>query len=93
MEQSFNFPCWPFVPIVQFGSIMGLIAVAGVVFSILMLIDCLKRKPSQFHNPLTKNGEYDKLIWALAIVLTFSLYFIGSIVYFFVVKRAEPENE
>ena len=56
--------CWPLGPMVGGGVILGILAVAGVVFSLVMLIDCLKRSAKRFPNPLTKNGEYDKLIWA-----------------------------
>ena len=55
-------------------------------------IDCLKRPPAKFHNPLTKKGEYDKLIWAVAILLSLYFYFIGPVAYFFVVKRGKPEK-
>jgi hypothetical protein len=32
------------------------------------------------------------LIWGLVILLSLSFYFVGTIVYFFVVKRAKPES-
>ena len=88
----FRFPCWPMGPIVGAGALAVLLAIAGVIFSIVMLIDCLKRPASKFYHPLTKNGEYDRLIWALGIVLSLWVYFLGAIVYFFVVKRAKPED-
>jgi hypothetical protein len=53
----------------------------------------LKRPASEFYHPLTKEGEYDKLIWAAAIVLSFSLYFLGAIAYFFVIKRAKAQSK
>jgi len=53
-----------------------LLAIAGVVISIVMLIDCLKRPASKFYHPLTKQGQYDKLILA-AIVLSLWFYFLG----------------
>jgi hypothetical protein len=71
----------------------GLLIVAGVVFSVVMLIDCLKRKPVDFVNPLTKNGEYDRLIWAGAIFLSLWFYCVGAIVYFFVVKRSKGDGQ
>jgi hypothetical protein len=71
----------------------GVLAILGVIFSVIMLIDCLKRPTSKFYQPLTKEGEYDKLIWAAAIVLSLSFYFVGAIVYFFVIKRAKPESK
>jgi len=79
-------------PVVGAGVLLALLAIAGVIFSLVMLIDCLKRPASQFVYPLTRNGEYDKLIWAIAIVASFWFYFIGAIVYFFVVKNARPQS-
>jgi len=88
-----KFPWWPMGPVFGAGILLALLAVAGVVFSLVMLIDCLKRPPDKFLNALTKNGEYDKLIWAAAIVLSLSFYFVGAIVYFFVINRAKPEGK
>jgi len=89
-----RFPFWPVRPFFfGFEAFWGILAIAGIVFSVIMLIDCLKRPASKFYNPLTKEGEYDKLIWALGIVLSLSFYFIGMIAYFFVVYRAKPEKK
>ena len=84
--------CWPLGPMVAGGIICGLLAVAGVVFSLVVLIDCLKRPANKFPYPLTKNGEYDRLIWAGAIVLSLGFYFLGAIVYFFVVMRDQAKK-
>ena len=92
MATMCRFPCWPMWPISGAGVVIGLLAIAGVIFSLVMLIDCLKRQGSKFYNPLTKNGEYDKLIWAGAIVASLWFYFLGAIVYFFVVKKGKPEK-
>ena len=83
--------CLPGAPF-RCSAFLSLLAIAGAVFSLVMLIDCLKRKPDRFLNPLTKNGEYDKLIWAIGIVASLAFYFIGAIAYFFVVKRSKPDN-
>jgi len=85
-------PCWPLGPGPGMHVLLGLLAVAGVVFSIVMLVDCLRRPASRFYHPLTKNGEYDRLIWATAIVVSLWFYFLGAIVYFFAVRQARPEN-
>lgn len=85
-------PWWPMGPIFRCETIVTLLAIAGVIFSLVMLIDCLKRPQAKFLNPLTKNGEYDKLIWAVAIIASLWFYFLGAIVYFFVVKKAKPES-
>ena len=87
-----KFPWWPMAPVFGAGVLLGLLVIAGVVFSLVMLIDCLKRPTSKFPNPLTKNGEYDKLIWAAAIVASLWFYFLGAIVYFFVVMKAKAEG-
>jgi uncharacterized BrkB/YihY/UPF0761 family membrane protein len=88
-----RFPLWPIRPMFGFEALIGILAVAGVIFSVIMLIDCLKRPASKFYHPLSKDGQYDKLIWAVAIVLSLGFYFLGAIVYFFVVKRARPEEK
>jgi hypothetical protein len=92
MAAFWRLPWWPMGPFVGAGVLLVLLAIAGFIFSLVMLVDCLKRPTSGFAHPLTKNGEYDKLIWAAAIVASFWLYFIGAIVYFFVVRRAESQG-
>jgi len=87
-----RFPCWPLAPVFGTGILPVLLAIAGGIFSLVMLIDCLKRPGDKFLNPLTKNGEYDKLIWAVVIVASLWFYFLGAIVYFFVVKKAQPKK-
>ena len=83
-------PFWPVhPPVPRFGAFGAILALAGVIFTVIMLIDCLKRNPQDFSYPLTEKGQYDKLIWLAAIVFSLSLYFVGSIVYFFVVKKTK----
>jgi len=88
-----RFPWWPMGPFIGAGVFVTLLAIAAVVFSIIMLIDCLKRPASKFPYPLTKNAEYDKLIWAGVILLSLGFYCVGAIVYFFVIKKAKPEGD
>ena len=88
-----RFPFWPIRPIFGFEALWIVLAILGVIFSLIMLIDCLKRPASKFNNPLTHEGKYDKLIWATAIALSLSFYCVGAIAYFFVIKRAKPENK
>ena len=88
-----RFPFWPVRPLFGFEAMWGVLAILGVIFSVIMLIDCLKRPTSKFYQPLIKEGEYDKLIWAAAIVLSLSFYFVGAIAYFFVIQRAKPEGK
>lgn len=95
MLLSINFPFWPLRPMFEIQYLTGLIAIVGVVFTVIMLIDCLKREPDEFVHPISKGGQYDKVIWAVAMALSLSLYFIGTIVYFFVVyiARKKPDKE
>ena len=63
----------------QFGWIfmtMGAISLAGFIFWIIMLVDCLRR------------DFKDKTIWILLMIF---LSFLGSILYFFMVKKASPK--
>ena len=83
-------PWWPLGPVAGAAVLLVLLAIAGGIFSLIMLIDCLKRPASGFSNPLTKAGQHDKLIWAAAIVASFWFYYVGAIVYYFVVKRTKP---
>jgi hypothetical protein len=72
---------------------MGHISCRGCDFFFDNAHRLFKRPTSKFYNPLTKDGEYDKLIWAAAIALSLSFYCLGAIVYFFVIKIAKPENK
>lgn len=87
-----SFPFWPLRPHVAFNYLSGLLILAGIVFTIFMLIDCLKRRPDQFPHPLSEGGRYDKIIWAVAMALSLSLYFVGPIVYFFVVFLGKKDE-
>lgn len=91
MWTMWRFPFWPLGPEAAEG-LRALLAIAGFVFSIVMLVDCLHRPDAKFYRPLTEQGRYDKLIWAGAIALSLWMYFLGAIVYFFVVKKAEPQE-
>lgn len=92
MWTMWRFPFWPLGP-QTFGVLKGLVIVAGFVFSLVMLIDCLTRPASKFYRPLTDQGRYDRLIWAAAIFLSLWMYFLGAIVYFFVVEKAGPSKD
>jgi len=93
MWRMCRFPFWPIKPIFGIEGLLDVLAIVGVIFSLVMLIDCLKRPASKFYHPLTKEGEYDKLIWAAGIVLSLSFYFLGAIAYFFVVKKARAQSK
>lgn len=60
--------------------IYAIIVLAIFGFLIGMFIDCLQRPRESFPS----NGEYDKLIWCLAI---FFANFIGAVMYYFLVYR------
>jgi prolipoprotein diacylglyceryltransferase len=66
---------------------LGLLVLAGFVFSIWMLVDCVKREHSNFKKTFTKEGEYDKIIWVVFIFVGISLFHFGAILYFFLVKK------
>lgn len=96
MLLSNTFPFWPMRPIFDIHFVTGFFAIAGVVFTVIMLIDCLKREPHEFAHPISKNAEHDKVIWAVAMVLSLSLYFIGTFVYLFIVflgKKDDSSNK
>ncbi len=63
--------------------IFFIIAIAGLVFWVLMLVDVIKRQDDQFPNP----SENTKIIWILIVVL---LSWIGALVYYFMVKKKMP---
>lgn len=96
MMQSFTFPFWPMRPMFEIHYLTGLLAIVGIVFTVFMLVDCLKRRTDQFAHPISDGGKYDKIIWAVAMSLSLSLYFIGTVVYFFVVylgKKDESQGQ
>lgn len=92
MRMNWGFPFWPIGPVVCGHVFMILLMIAAVVFTVVMLIDCLKRPPSRFPHPLTKGAEYDKLIWAGAMLLSLGFYCLGAIVYFFVVVTSRLDS-
>ena len=69
---------WPFAAgMFVVGLILGL---ALLAFIIWMIIDCIQRK---FKN------DAEKIIWIVLIVLT---TWIGSLVYYFVIKISNPKG-
>ncbi len=63
---------WPFA--FAFVGVLAVFAILFIIFWIWMIVDCAKRK--------FKNSA-EKVIWILVIVF---LHWIGSVVYFIVVK-------
>lgn len=59
---------------VLFGLIFAGLAIFAFVFWILMLVDCVKRK---------FKDDTEKIIWVLVVIFT---YFVGALIYYFVVK-------
>ncbi len=91
-QRIYNGFCfWPLNPKVLVGAgalAIGILGIIGLIFSLVMLIDCLKRNHEDFGNIFTKDGQFDKIIWAIAIIITaLPFYFAGAIVYYFVVKK------
>lgn len=80
------------ISIMPFVGLFFLLYIAGIVFSILMFIDCLKRDLNQFKPTFTATGEYDKIIWVIIIVVGFFFLHIGAILYFFIVRKSSPSS-
>jgi len=57
------------------GAVFFIIGIAGLVFWIMMLVDCIKRN---FEKP------NEKIIWLLVIIFCSIL---GAVIYWFVVKN------
>jgi hypothetical protein len=70
---------------------IGIIIIA--VFSAIMFWDCINRKKSKFSNTFEiQNGEYDKIIWLLIIVLGMRLFGIGAFAYYLLIKKQTMKN-
>lgn len=68
--------------------LIAICIIALLVFSALMFLDCIIRKKSDFKDTFgVQNGEYDKLIWLLIIILSAELFGIGAIAYYFLVRK------
>jgi len=57
--------------------ILAALIIFCIVFWILMLVDCVKRKFKE---------ENEKVVWVLVIIFT---HLIGAIIYYFIVKRSK----
>lgn len=70
-----------------FGSLIGL---AFFIFWLVMLVNCLTRKLTEFRLLFTQKFQYEKWIWVAIIVLG---QVLGALVYFIVVvqRAGEPE--
>ena len=73
-----NILLWPFA--MAFWGAMAIFGAIVLIFWILMIIDCAKRK---FKN------DTEKIIWILAIVLAM---WLGALVYFIVIKMYNPHG-
>jgi len=73
-------------------TLVGGIALFLFVVWIIMLVDCIKRKPEDFPD----GGQNSKTLWIILLTVTFFLgnsSGIAAIVYYFVVKRKVPKKE
>lgn len=84
-----GFRFWPLGPVFGIGMMLFALALAGGIFTIVMIVDCLQRRPEQFASPISYRGQNDKLIWLVALIASFWFWFVPSIVYYFVVVRAQ----
>lgn len=87
---------WTIVGLIAFFSILvftfhigqllwGIFAIA-FVFWFFMLADCLQRSTDHFPG----KGEYDKLIWSVALVF---LNFIGAVLYYYMVRKRDNSGQ
>lgn len=79
---------WIWITLISFAILVALFL---FVFWIIMLIDCIQRKPDEFPD----GGENAKTIWIVILAVTFfvgNLSGIAAIVYYFVVKRKMPKK-
>jgi LPXTG-motif cell wall-anchored protein len=65
--------------------VLWLVGIFLFVVWIIMLVDCAKRDNSEFPNA----GESTKTMWLLIIILASG---VGSIVYYFLVKKKMPRK-
>lgn len=62
---------------VLFGLAIFAVALAGIIFWILMIIDAVKRKFPK---------EEDKIVWVLVVVL---MGIIGALIYYLMIKKKD----
>ena len=62
----------------------GLIGIAGFIFWVWMIVDCLSCLPLDFRLLFTTQHRYEKWIWLAVVVLAFP---VGAIVYFFIIRQ------
>jgi hypothetical protein len=80
---------WIWITLIVF---IVLVVLFFFVFWIIMLIDCIQRKPGDFPD----GGDSAKTIWLVVLTVTFfigNLSGIAAIVYYFVVKRKMPRKQ
>ena len=65
--------------IALFYGFIGLISIAFLVFKIMMIIDCARKKFP---------GQNDMIVWILVIIFVP----FGDFIYYFVVKFRDPES-
>ena len=65
----------------------GLIGIAGFIFWVWMIVDCLSRLPLDFKLLFTTEHKYEKWIWLGVVVLAFP---VGAIVYFLIIRQPTP---
>ena len=69
--------------------VASLVGLALFVLWIIMLIDCIKRKPEDFPN----GQESEKTTWTVILIVSFfvmNLNGIAAIVYYFMVRKKRP---
>ena len=67
---------------------LALLTIAGYLFWIWMLLDCLKREPGKFGTFFTKTGDLDKVVWFAFLVVSI---FVGAIAYWYFIWRKQSD--
>lgn len=67
--------------------VLNIIKIGLLVFSIYMFFCCLRSDSSKFDPIFTKSGEYEKVIWIFLIIISSSIYGVGAIAYYFIIKK------
>jgi len=73
------------------GGFIALIFIFLFVLWIITLVDCIKRKDSEFPG----GGENTKTIWLVVLLVTFivNFWWVACIVYYFMVMKKMPREK
>lgn len=75
-----------------FSSVIGSLALVGVIISIVAFFDCIRRDKEQFGSIFTSEGKYEKFLWIIVIILSAKLFGIGAIAYYVFLRRLKVQS-